>query len=153
MSNNIKIDILNDEDECFICLNAHNNNKYITLKCCNKSNIHDICLFNVFIHYMNQYNDYIPCPLCRRNILIKDYFSLEDCIMLFSSFDTNNKQVYFQKFYRILLDNYINFYYTLEMDETNLSINIVSNINYIIYTCILIIVFILLMIWLIRSFY
>jgi hypothetical protein len=149
MSNNIKIDILNEE--CFICLNSHS--KYITLKCCNKSNINDICLFNVFIHYMNTHNEYIPCPLCRQYILIKDYFSLEDCIILFSNLNDNNKQAYFQKFHKILLDNYIKFYHILEIDETNSNINILSNITYILYTSILLIVFILLMIWLIRSFY
>jgi hypothetical protein len=115
--------------ECFLCFDECES-KYIHLKCCNRNNIHIDCLFNIFIHYMHTNKKNISCPLCRQQIYIKDYFSLDECITLFSNFNDIDKQKFFEKFQNIILHNFINENHTLQIDETRSIVSIIRKKSY-----------------------
>lgn len=59
---------------CYICL--HNDGNLLKMKCCLQP-VHEYCLFETFI------NRYKTCPMCRKNINVKDYFtsnSFKKCV-------------------------------------------------------------------------
>lgn len=134
MTEYIEINILKEPStwqacECFLCFDSRES-EYIILKCCSKHNIHKDCLFNIFIHYMHANDENIPCALCRQQITIKDYFSLDECITMFSNFDNKDKQKFFAKFQIIVLHNFIDNNHTLQIDETRSIVTIVPKTSY-----------------------
>lgn len=92
--------------ECFLCFDSRES-EYIILKCCNKHNIHKECLFNIFIHYIDGDDQHIPCPLCRQELSIKNYFTLDECITLFMENEVSYRQKFMIKFNTIINYNYI----------------------------------------------
>ena len=124
MTESIEINILK---ECFLCFDSRES-EYVILKCCNKHNIHKDCLFNIFIHYIdgntttniNVDEQCIPCPLCRQEISIKDYFTLDECITLFMNGETSYRQKFMIKFNAIITYNYIEVFnqVVVSVDET-----------------------------------
>lgn len=72
MLNAISIDIHDNDDICFICLdnfsNSNDHKNSIKVNCC-KNYIHEDCLIELFVC------QYINCPLCRKTILINDYYN------------------------------------------------------------------------------
>jgi hypothetical protein len=100
----IEIDIL--KEECFVCFDS-SDNEYIKLTCCNRSNIHKKCLFGIFINFINLKSSIITCPLCRQDICIKDYFTLDDAITLFSNQENKFKIKFLNKFNAIITHNYM----------------------------------------------
>jgi hypothetical protein len=123
MTEYIEIQIL--KEECFVCFDSHES-EYITLKCCNRHNIHKKCLFNIFLNYLqypiaiNIQNSIISCPLCRQEISIKDYFTLDECITLFMKCETSYRQKFSYKFNAIITYNYIEVFnqIVVSVDET-----------------------------------
>lgn len=113
MAEFIEINILSDD--CFICYDSHESG-HVTFKCCNKRNIHKKCLFDIFLNYLNFQSSIILCPLCRQEISITDYFTLDECI---TSFTTNNSELYQQKlmskFNAIITYNYVDYKHTLNI--------------------------------------
>jgi hypothetical protein len=129
MTEYIEIDIL--KEDCFICFDSRES-EYITLKCCNRHNIHKTCLFNIFLNYV-QYpidlsvkNSVISCPLCRQEISITDYFTLDECIALFMEYEVSYKKKFMIKFNAIITYNYIDSNYVVSVDKNPLSIIIKS---------------------------
>jgi hypothetical protein len=118
----IEIDIL---DECFVCFDKPDN-RFISLKCCNRQNIHEQCLFNIFLNYLPSQGNTISCPLCRQNIILKDYFTLDKSIELFSSLNEHDKHKFFPKFNAIISYNYIESNHTIQVDETTSTVTIVE---------------------------
>lgn len=117
----IEIDIL---PECFLCFDNQECN-FITLKCCNSKNIHNQCLFNIFINYLKLLQSEIQCPLCRQNLSIKDYFTLDECILYFTQLSEPLKKKYNNKFNAIITFNYLeqtHVTHVTQVDETT-SIN------------------------------
>jgi hypothetical protein len=122
MTEYIEIEIL--KEECFVCFDSHES-EYITLKCCNRHNIHKKCLFNIFLNYLqypitfNVQNSVISCPLCRQEISIKDYFTLDECITLFMECEVSSRQKFINKFNAIITYNYIDTHnVVINADET-----------------------------------
>jgi hypothetical protein len=123
MTEYIEIEIL--KEECFVCFDSHES-EYIKLKCCNRHNIHKKCLFNIFLNYLqypitfNVQNSVISCPLCRQEISIKDYFTLDECITLFMECEVSCRQKFITKFNAIITYNYIdsNNIVVVSVDET-----------------------------------
>lgn len=128
MSEYIEINILSHK-ECFICFEEINEDEtlsidsditdisntsdklytnYVKLNCCNSSNIHKLCLFKIFLTFYKHQNSDIMCPLCRTTLDIKDYFNLEEILLLFSKFDENTRSKYIRNINIILLTNYFN---------------------------------------------
>lgn len=110
----IEIDILN---ECFVCFDIQEAG-FITLKCCNTNNIHSQCLFTIFLNYLKMIQSEIQCPLCRQNISIKDYFTLDDCINHFSKLSETKKKKFYNKFNAIISFNYLEQTRPNQVDET-----------------------------------
>lgn len=126
MSEYIEIDILKDE-ECFVCFdNSQSLSPYIRLKCCNRNNIHKLCLFNIFINYLNLNQSKIACPLCRQEISIQDYFTLDESITLYSMNDEICKRKLLTKFNSIITFNFIDGNNQLQIDEATSTITVVN---------------------------
>lgn len=113
----IEINIL--KEECFLCFDASDSH-FIELKCCNNQNsIHSQCLFQIFLNYLPIQSDKMPCPLCRQEISIKEYFTLDDSIEAFSNLNEQVKKKFFPKFNHVISYNYIDSNHTtLQTDET-----------------------------------
>lgn len=111
----IKIDIL--KEECFLCFDTPDSH-FIELKCCHRQNIHLDCLFQIFLNYLSLQNNTVLCPLCRQDISIKEYFTLDDLIESFSKLDEQSKKKFLPKFNNIITYNYIDSNCTLQIDET-----------------------------------
>jgi hypothetical protein len=118
----IEIDIL--KDECFLCFDASDCH-FIELKCCHKKNsIHLQCLFQIFLNYLSIQNDKMPCPLCRQEISIKEYFTLDDAIEAFSNLNEATKKKFFTKFNNVISHNYIESDHVLQIDETTSTVTV-----------------------------
>lgn len=116
----IEIDIL---EECFLCFDK-SCNKFILLKCCNRHNIHEQCLFTIFLNYLSLQSDKISCPLCRQDMILKDYFTLDKSIELFSELNEQDKHKFFTKFNNVITYNYIESNHILQVDETTSTITV-----------------------------
>jgi hypothetical protein len=65
--------------ECCICFDA--NDDFLILTCCNNNAIHRKCLFITFLNFPYfPFERTMPCPLCRGELYISEYFSLDDII-------------------------------------------------------------------------
>lgn len=124
MSEFIEIDILKDE-ECFVCFD-NSQSKFITLQCCNRQNIHSQCLFQIFLNYLSLQNDTITCPLCRQEMSIKTYFTLDDMIENYTCLDETCKKKFFPKFNNIITYNYIDNQQVIQVDETTSTITVTT---------------------------
>ena len=119
----IEINILK-EDECFLCFDSSNCH-FIELKCCHKqTSIHSQCLFQIFLNYLPMQSDTMPCPLCRQEISIKDYFTLDDSIEAFSNLNEQVKKKFFPKFNHVISYNYIESNHTTQIDETTSTVTV-----------------------------
>lgn len=140
MSTYIEIDILKEQEECFVCFDS-SNNEYIKLTCCSRNNIHKKCLLNIFIHFINIQSSVITCPLCRQNICIKDYFTLDDAITLFSNNENTFKIEFLNKFNEIITYNYMEPDPEPEPDtNANTSINNKPAYIFVLFICLLILI-------------
>lgn len=124
MSEYIEIDILKDE-ECFLCFDT-SHSKFVTLQCCNRQNIHSQCLFQIFLNYLSLQNDKIACPLCRQEMSIKTYFTLDDMIENYTCLDEKCKKKFFPKFNNIITYNYIESNQVVQVDETTSTITVTN---------------------------
>jgi hypothetical protein len=112
------------KDECFLCFDTLDCN-FIELKCCNKrSIIHSKCLFQIFLNYIPIQTDKIPCPLCRQEMSIKEYFTLDESINAFSNLNEETKKKFFSKFNNIISYNYIDSNHVLQTDEATSTITV-----------------------------
>lgn len=138
-------------EECFVCCDSHES-EYITLKCCNKHNIHKICLFNIFLNYIQYLTDLtiknstISCPLCRQDISIKDYFALDECITLFMEYELPYRQKFMTRFNLIITYNYMDNNVVVNVDETISTTSVAPKSNYTKYMIILFVVMLIVMI-------
>lgn len=117
----IEIEIL--KEECFLCFDTSDSH-FIELKCCHRQNIHLQCLFQIFLNYLQLQSDKISCPLCRQDISIKEYFTLDDLIEAFSKLNEQTKRKFFPKFNTIITHNYIESNQALQIDETTSTITV-----------------------------
>jgi hypothetical protein len=69
-------------------------------------------------------NDKMPCPLCRQDISIKDYFTLDDSIDAFSTLNEQIKKKFFTKFNHVIQYNYIDSNHTIQIDETTSTVTV-----------------------------
>jgi hypothetical protein len=74
------------ENECFLCLDSEKESGlFITLNCCKTHQIHKSCLYNALLYYFSDINmKTMPCPICRKLIILKDYFTYDECNKYFS---------------------------------------------------------------------
>lgn len=79
---------------------------YIKLDCCNASNIHKLCLFKIFLVFYKFPHSDVTCPLCRTSLDIKNYFNLEDVLLLFSKVDEATRSKHIRNI-NIILVNYL----------------------------------------------
>lgn len=74
------------EYECCICL-IDDKSSYLYTKCCNKI-IHNKCLFDIIVH------GHFLCPLCRRKLKLKEYFTVKKFLKYTSSLTLYDKYLY-----------------------------------------------------------
>jgi hypothetical protein len=141
----IEINIL--KEECFVCFET-SESEYTTLKCCNRNNIHKKCLFNIFLNYLTIQSSIVSCPLCRQEINIKDYFTLDEAITFFSNNDNMYKIKFLNKFNTIVTHNFIDSEHILQIDEETSTVSIVEKKTFkrYIYTIVVFIILVIIVI-------
>lgn len=119
---NITLDKINNLNECCICLNEECERfKIIKFQCCNQL-IHNKCIFDIVI------NGHDLCPLCRRNIELKKYFTRSKFIKYIYALPFNKKCRYADNIQKNLYK--LTFFEYRERVNNN---NSILNLNYLIY--------------------
>jgi len=111
------------EIECFLCADV-SESEYVQLTCCQRSDIHRTCLFNIFLNCLNRPYDVMPCPLCRQDIRLKNYFQLNEIIDIFSKYDYGYKRKMLQSFANIINFNFIDYNHELHIDNETSTVSV-----------------------------
>lgn len=111
---NEKKDIMS-KDDCFLCLDSEKDSElFITLNCCKSYQIHKSCLYNALLYYFSDINmKTMPCPICRKLIILKDYFTYDECNNCFSLMPDKYQKRFNRKHTLLLKYNFI----LIDIDE------------------------------------
>lgn len=117
-----------NENCCFLCLednsdnttidNSDNTTDIIVLNCCKTHQIHKSCLYNALLYYFSEINTKtMPCPICRKLIILKDYFTYEECNEYFALMPENYQKRFFRKHTILLKCNFTHTVIDINEDE------------------------------------
>jgi hypothetical protein len=89
--------IICDDNECCICLCSECIDKsFIKMTCCNNF-IHKECIFDILLFKHKH------CPLCRKTINIKDYFTRKQFIKCINKLTFSKKLLYQKQIQKLFL--------------------------------------------------
>jgi hypothetical protein len=101
-----------DENYCCICLNTEND-KYVSLQCCNKT-IHYEC---IMVWMITKNNINYKCPICRKQIQLNDSVTLGNLI---DYINTKQQVITKTRMYELIRNLYSNTYISNTLSEQNL---------------------------------